>query len=154
MRWIRRVPPWGIVLLVAIMLIWCGAMSGTVGWIVGRDAGLRAGQVAQATAVTQALQLPDLGVIVTRLDRGGPAAQSGVERGDLIVAINGMSVQDAADLRDMLSRLSPTDTVRLRVLRVNDELSLTLRLAPFPGAADRPYLGIYYTARPEEPGDL
>lgn len=154
MNWLRRIPPLGIVMLTLLALAWCAAVSGAVGWLVGRDTGRREGEIALATAVTRVLQLPDLGVIVTRLDRTGPAAQSGIERGDLIVALNGNQVQDARDLRERLDTFAPEDVVRLGVLRENNQLTFRLRLAPFPGEAKRPYLGIYYTARPEEPGDL
>jgi hypothetical protein len=43
--------------------------------------------------------------------------------------------------------------VRLTVLREHEE-DLPVRLGRFPGDDTRPYLGIYYTARGDEPADL
>jgi hypothetical protein len=44
--------------------------------------------------------------------------------------------------------------VRLTLLRGDGEQAVSLRLDPFPGDGRRPYLGIYFTARGEEPADL
>ncbi len=46
-------------------------------------------------------------------------------------------------------------TVRLTLLRdTGGEADLSLTLDPFPGDTRRPYLGVYYTARGDEPADL
>ena len=134
--------------------MWCGVFAGVGGWVAGRDIGRREARLElSATAAVQPV-LPDLGVLVTRLDRSGPAARAGVARGDVIVAIEGVYVQDARDLRERLLRYRPGDTVRLTLLRDRGEQTVNVVLDAFPGNPRMPYLGVYYTARGEEPADL
>ena len=75
-------------------------------------------------------------------------------RGDVIVAIEGVYVQDARDLRDQLLRYRAGDTVRLTLRRDQGEQVVNVALGAFPGNPRLPYLGVYYTARGEEPADL
>lgn len=149
--------PWwiaGFIATIALLCIWCGVFAGIGGWIAGRDIGRREARLElNATAAVQPV-LPELGVLVTRLDRSGPAARAGVARGDVIVAIEGVYIQDARDLRNELLRYRAGDTVRLTILRDRSEQALSVALGAFPGNPRLPYLGVYYTARGEEPADL
>jgi membrane-associated protease RseP (regulator of RpoE activity) len=146
--------PW-LIVATAVACVWCSFLSGLGGWIMGRDLAGREQQALFATEIAGRADLPPLGVLVTRLDRTGPAAQSAIQRGDTIVAIDGAHVQDARDLRDRLRTYHPGDTVKLTVLRdVGGEQDVPLRLDAFPGDSRRPYLGIYYTARGDEPADI
>jgi S1-C subfamily serine protease len=91
----------------ALLRMWCGVFAGVGGWVAGRDIGRREARLElSATAAVQPV-LPDLGVLVTRLDRSGPAARAGVARGDVIVAIEGVYVQDARDHARTTLALSP-----------------------------------------------
>ncbi len=149
--------PWwitGLIAITALVCIWCGVFAGIGGWIAGRDIGRREARLElSATAAVQPV-LPEIGVLVTRLDRSGPAARAGVARGDVIVAIEGVYVQDARDLRNELLRYRAGDTIRLTILRDQSEQALSVALGAFPGNPRLPYLGVYYTARGEEPADL
>ena len=150
----RGLLPW-LILGAAMLCLWCSFLSGVGGWLAGSDiAGREARARYEATSVAAGPVLPELGVLVTRTDRTGPAATAGVERGDLIVAINGEHVQDARDLREQLAAYQVDETVRLTLLRDHGEQDVDVRLGAFPGDARRPYLGVYYTARGEEPADL
>ncbi len=141
-------------MVAALLCAWCGVFAGVGGWVAGRDMGRREARLElSATAAVQPV-LPELGVLVTRLDRSGPAARAGVARGDVIVAIDGVYVQDARDLRDQLLRYRAGDTVRLTLLRDRGEQTVNVVLDAFPGNPRMPYLGVYYTARGEEPADL
>ncbi|GAB4211564.1 MAG: hypothetical protein OHK0022_46250 [Roseiflexaceae bacterium] len=154
MKWDRRVPlPW-LALGALVLCAWCSALSGIAGWVTGRDIARREASVQLATAVSVGLDLPPLGVLVTRLDRGGPADRGGIMRGDLIVQLNGTQVQDTRDLRDRLLEQRVGQRVRVTVLRGANEQSVDVVLGPFPDEPQRPYLGVYYTARADEPGDL
>ncbi|MBK9712909.1 MAG: PDZ domain-containing protein [Kouleothrix sp.] len=133
---------------------WCSFLSGLGGWIMGRDLGGREQEALFATTIAVRADLPPLGVLITRLDRDGPAARAGLQRGDLIVALDGAHVEDARDLRDQLRSYRSGDTVQLRVQSDQGETDIPVPLAPFPGDTRRPYLGIYYTARGDDPADL
>ena len=155
MKFERRVPlPW-LIVAVATLCVWCAFLSGLGGWIMGRDLAGREQQALFATQIAEQKDLPPLGVLVTRLDRTGPAARGGVQRGDTIVAIDGKHLQDARDLREYLRVLHPSDTVRLTLVRDRGgEADIALKLDPFPGDSRLPYLGVYFTARGDEPADL
>jgi PDZ domain-containing secreted protein len=144
--------PW-ILVGAAIVCAWCSFLSGLGGWIMGQDLARREEQAKFATAGALRQDRVPLGVLVVRLDRGGPAERAGIRSDDTITAINGAHVESARDLRDQLLRYRPGDVVRLTVLRDREE-DLPVRLDPFPGDGTRPYLGIYYTARGDEPADL
>lgn len=137
-----------------LFCVWCSALSGIAGWVVGGDIAARETRMQMGATATVRADLPPLGVLVTRLDREGPAARAGVLRGDVIVAIDGAPLADARDLRDALLHVRPGDRVRLTVERERSELTLTADLIAFPDNPQRAYLGIYFTARAEEPADL
>jgi len=136
-----------------IFCAWCSFLSGLGGWIMGQDLARREEQARFATASTLRPDRPPLGVLVVRLDRSGPAARAGLESNDTITAINGTHVESARDLRDQLLSYRPGDVVRLTVMR-DREQDIAVRLDAFPGESGRGYLGIYYTARADEPADL
>jgi PDZ domain-containing secreted protein len=151
----RRVPlPWLIVGAV-VACVWCSFLSGLGGWVMGRDLTSRADRAQFATETAARSDLQPLGVLVVRLDRAGPAARAGIARNDLIVAVEGTPVEDARDLRDQLRAFHAGDMVRLTLLRdQGQQVDVPVQLAPFPGDGRRAYLGIYYTARVDEPGDV
>ncbi|MCW5776730.1 MAG: trypsin-like peptidase domain-containing protein [Phycisphaeraceae bacterium] len=47
---------------------------------------------------------PSEGLLVLRVDRGGPAAQVGLEAGDVIVSVGGRGVRDVEELRRAIDR--------------------------------------------------
>ncbi len=154
MRLERRVPlPW-LIAGTLVACVWCSFLSGLGGWVMGRDLAGREQQAMFATQIAGRGDMPPLGVLVIRLDRSGPAAGAGIQRGDTITAIDGAHIEDARDLCDRMRTYRPGDTVRLTLLRDRGEENVSIRVDPFPGDSRRPYLGIYYTARGDEPADL
>ena len=150
----RRAPAAWLMLGAVVACAWCSALSGLGGWVMGQDLARRETRAEFATAMAARENLPPLGVLVTRVDRTGPAARAGIQRGDTIIAINGTHVQDVRDLRDQLRGYRAGDTVHLTVVREAGQEDVAVRLDPFPDDNRRPYLGIYFTARAEEPADL
>ena len=149
-RWFLIVLSVGAVLICA----WCSLISGVGGFMIGGDLAARGERLnAQATQAASS-PLPPLGVLVIRTERGGPAALAGVDRGDVITALNGMPVQDARDLRALLNTMPPNTAVRVTIDRNGNTMEVQIQLGSFPGDGQRAYLGIYYTARAEEPADL
>lgn len=134
-----------------VICAWCSLLSGVAGWVSGRDLGIREG-LAEAGVAGSAL--PPLGVLVTRVERNGPSDRAGIQRGDVIVALDDAHVDDVPALRRRLGDYVPGQTVRLGVLREAGELQLSVQLGAAPSDASRPYLGVYFTARAEDPADL
>lgn len=154
MKWERRAPLVWLAFGAVLVCAWCSFLSGLGGWVMGQDLARRETRAEFATADVTRHNLPPLGVLVTRLERAGPADRAGIKRGDTITAINGTTVQDPRDLHDQLLGYRVGDTVRLTLVREDGQENVSVRLGPFPGDNGRPYLGIYFTARGEEPADL
>ncbi|KAB7627345.1 DegQ family serine endoprotease [Alkalilimnicola sp. S0819] len=76
------------------------------------------------------------GVVVTEVAPGSAAAEAGLEAGDIIIAVNGDPVSDAAALRNRIGLLRIGDRVRLRYLRDGErrEVSTELREASVPSS--------------------
>ncbi len=63
---------------------------------------------------------------------GTPAAQAGLRNGDIITAINGVSLARDNSLRQVLLQYKPGDTVELTVQRGNESLKLSVVLGTRP----------------------
>jgi S1-C subfamily serine protease len=75
-----------------------------------------------ARKLRRAVGLPEReGLLVHRVERGGPAARAGLRRGDLIVAAAGTSVARVDDLHDALDPSPPDGELVLTVVRGEDE---------------------------------
>jgi S1-C subfamily serine protease len=87
------------------------------------------------------------GALVTSVTGGGPAAEAGLQRGDLIASLDGEALDSAQALIDAIGRRSPGDTVTLEVLRAGDraKVELQVRLEEHPDRAGEPYLGVTVT---------
>ena len=73
--------------------------------------------------------LPDsYGVIVEEVTEGGPAAQAGLERFDIIREVDGAAVRDNAELISSVASKQPGDTVRVKVLRDGEPRSFDIVL--------------------------
>lgn len=85
-------------------------------------------------ALATRLGLPtDPGVIVADVTQGSPAAQAGLQRGDLITAVDGQPLTTESSLPKLLNTKRPGDVVTLTVLRaggVRQVIKLTLGTFP------------------------
>lgn len=91
---------------------------------------------------------PNSGVIVVSVDRGSPAEQAGVVRGDILLAIENQEVNTINEIVSALSEFEKGEDVLLALLH-GDELmtyELTMETDYFPGA-----LGIRLCCGQDEP---
>jgi len=65
---------------------------------------------------------------VLRVQEGSPAANAGVQRGDVITAVNGKPVEDPAALIKRIASLKPGSKVTLSTVRDGEEKSLEAKL--------------------------
>jgi Do/DeqQ family serine protease len=72
------------------------------------------------------------GAIVSDVTKDGPAAKSGIERGDVILSVNGQSVDSSNNLRNLISRLDPGSMVNLKVWRDGRSRDVTATLDQMP----------------------
>ena len=68
------------------------------------------------------------GALVSAVSPGSPAAQAGVERGDVILRLNGSEVTDSNALRNQISSTAPGSKVDLTVLRDGRERTVSASL--------------------------
>jgi len=63
---------------------------------------------------------------------GSPAAQAGLQQNDVITQVNGTDVNQQNSLTSLLDNYSPGDTITLTVLRGDDTLHVSVKLAAEP----------------------
>jgi Do/DeqQ family serine protease len=72
------------------------------------------------------------GVIIDDIYPGGPAAEGGMRRGDIVVAVNGKRVEDPGSLRFRLATMKIGGETTVSVLRDRQPLDLRVRLVAPP----------------------
>jgi len=70
------------------------------------------------------------GALVTSIEDGSPAAQSGLRRGDAVVRVEGSPVHDADELRFLLRDVPVGTRVALGVVRSRENLELAIVASP------------------------
>ncbi len=84
------------------------------------------------------------GVIVVSVIEGSPAAAAGLQKGDVIMALDGEPIETPEQLVEAIGEYKAGDRVTLTVLRGEDEegRQVTVTLAQHPEDSDRAFLGI------------
>lgn len=81
---------------------------------------------------------PDLGTVtgvrIQELTEGSVASESGLEKGDIIVELEGKKIEKMAELQEALAQHKPGDKVALKYLRNKREKSLSLVLRNSQGS--------------------
>ena len=72
------------------------------------------------------------GVVVGDVSPNSPAQAAGIERGDIILDVNGKPVSDSNQLRMSISMMQPGTTLNLKTLRNGTERSASVKLAEMP----------------------
>jgi S1-C subfamily serine protease len=95
----------------------------------------------------------DKGAIVAEVVKGGPADEAGIQGGDrrlvfqgasyevggdVIVAVNGVTIARAEDLGRLVGRLKPGDTAQIEVIRDGEHKTIDVKLENRPTAVTRP----------------
>ncbi|WP_448561153.1 HhoA/HhoB/HtrA family serine endopeptidase [Trichothermofontia sp.] len=77
----------------------------------------------------------DKGILVVKVMPNSPAAQAGLRAGDVIQAINGQSVTDAAEVQKLVAKKAVGDRLTLTVKRDQRQLNVVAQLAALPRQA-------------------
>ncbi|TAJ70001.1 MAG: Do family serine endopeptidase [Phenylobacterium sp.] len=67
------------------------------------------------------------GAIVADISAGGPSARAGVQVGDVVVAVNGVSVKSSSDLTRQVARVRAGENLRLDVIRDGKRRTVDVR---------------------------
>ena len=77
------------------------------------------------------------GALVGDVSPKGPAQASGVERGDIILSVNGQPVSDANELRNTIAMLPPGETVKLQIARNGSTRDISVKLGELPSSKEQ-----------------
>ena len=72
------------------------------------------------------------GALVGEVTPGSPAEKSGLQKGDIIVELNGKPIEDSNQLRMTISMMAPDATANLKVLRNGSERDIAVKLGVLP----------------------
>ncbi|KPQ26096.1 DegQ family serine endoprotease [Halomonas sp. HL-93] len=78
------------------------------------------------------------GALIADLDPDGPAAKGGLKAGDVILEVNGETVDRSSSLPRLIGRVAPGDEVDLRLMRDGEERSEAVELGSWPDAEGAP----------------
>ncbi|HUN98042.1 MAG TPA: Do family serine endopeptidase [Bradyrhizobium sp.] len=98
----------------------------TRGWL-----GVQIQPVTAGIAESLGMKKPE-GAMVDQPQADSPAAKAGIESGDVITAVNGMSVKDARALARQIGMLAPDTSIKLDVLHKGESKTLTVTLGQMP----------------------
>jgi serine protease Do len=83
--------------------------------------------------ISKAMNIKEMkGVLVGDVSPDGPAKKSGVQRGDVILEINGKTMEDSRQLRNTVSMMDPTATVTLKLMRDGSTKDVSVKLGELP----------------------
>ena len=100
----------------------------TTGHVERGKLGVVIQNVDQGLADSFGLPQPE-GALVSSVEQGGAAARAGVQPGDVILALNGQSVQTSSQLPVRIASLMPGTTVHLTVWRDHAKRDVDVKLA-------------------------
>jgi serine protease Do len=89
------------------------------------------GDVARKLGVSQTH-----GVYIENVSAGGSAALAGLQKGDVIVGIDGKELRNSAELTEYVGRHRPGDKVELSLLRGEKHLTVPVELRNLKGTTD------------------
>ena len=77
------------------------------------------------------------GVVILGISRNSPAAQAGLQLGDVIMAMNGESVTDATRVQQIVADTGVGDAIALTLNRQGQTVELSVRPGTYPVQAGR-----------------
>ena len=77
------------------------------------------------------------GAVVGDITADSPASHSDLKQGDIILEVNGKSIDDANQLRNEIGVLLPGSEVKLNVLRAGTPQQVTVKVGTFPSKEER-----------------
>jgi S1-C subfamily serine protease len=91
------------------------------------------------------------GAVIVEVMPDTPAEKAGLQKGDVIVAVDGKKLDAENNLADLIAKYKPGDTVTLEIERPDDKepFEVTVELGEHPDKAGVAYLGVRYSAFPQ-----
>lgn len=84
--------------------------------------------------IADAFNLKDnRGALVSEVMEDSPAGKAGLQAGDVILEVDGRSIESSTELRSTIASNGPNTEVRLKILRDGDVITKDLTLGELPG---------------------
>jgi len=96
--------------------------------------GVQIGQVSEEVAAVLGLDVAK-GAMIVDVSADTPAAKAGLQRGDIVIAVDGQNVDNPRDLTRLIGTDAPGTKVSLKVLRKGEPMDFSVTLA---NRADQP----------------
>ena len=110
--------------------------------------GVQIGEVSNDVALASGLE-DTTGAMVSRVAPDGPAAEAGVEAGDIILSFNGKPITKWSDLPRVVGSTKPGEVVDMMVWRKGESVNLTITVGEMPSS--EPVASAPTTPAPSEP---
>jgi serine protease Do len=86
--------------------------------------------------LAQAFKLNNVqGALISQVTNNGPAARAGIQRGDVVLAVDGQPVHDINDLRVRVALARPGTTAQFKLVRNGKEQEVPVQIAILPEQA-------------------
>jgi serine protease Do len=104
-----------------------GQQLQTSGHVTRGKLGVVIQNVTQGLSDSFGLPQPE-GALVSSVEKGGPAARAGIEPGDVILKMNGETVNESTELPVRVASISPGTSVELEIWRNHESRNVTVKL--------------------------
>jgi len=78
----------------------------------------------------------DHGALILSVEENTPADKAGLKRGDLIIEIDGKTIKNANDLKNIVGSISPNTKIKIKFERDNKIKTKRIKLAKMPGNSE------------------
>ena len=72
------------------------------------------------------------GILVSEIQKGSPAHKAGLERGDVIISLDDVTLTDVADLRNRVALIAPKTTTTLGIIRDGQDKKIDVIIGERP----------------------
>jgi serine protease Do len=98
----------------------------TRGWL-----GVQVQPVTKGIADSLGLKKAE-GAMVDEPQDGSPATKAGIQSGDIVTALNGVTIKDSRDLAQKVAVLAPGSSAKLDIVRKGESKTITVTLGEMP----------------------
>jgi serine protease Do len=99
----------------------------STGHVTRGKIGVQIQRVSQGLSDSFGLPQPE-GALVASVEKGGPAAEAGIEAGDVILKLNGQPLSDSNELPSLVAGMAPGTTVNLEIWRNHASRNVSVKL--------------------------
>ena len=83
--------------------------------------------------IQESLKLPDdSGALISDIASDSPAEKAGIKKGDIVLEINDIKIEDVNDLPKIVANLSPGTDISIRIFRNGSVKKIKVKLEEFP----------------------